>query len=720
MAVKYYCVKQQDITDCGAACIATVARQYDLSIPVTAIREIAGTDRDGTTAYGLIKAAGKLGFDAKGVRAEEHELTDDLLLPAIAHVRKDNYEHFVVIHAISDSAMVIADPEIGVVTQRRQEFLAQWSGVLLLLLPVDRRDDQAVESRGSNRFLSLLKPFRKVIGEILLASFLFTLLGLLSAFYFSYLIDEVFVNGLKHSLNVVSIGVVILTIFKVSLDGFRKHLLVYLSQRIDLQMVFSYYRHILRLPMSFFESRRVGEILSRINDGSKIQEALSGGAVSIALDSAMVIGAGTVLFLQSRTLFWIAAAIMPLGAMLVWIFIKPFQEKQRLAMQQAAKTESQLVESLSGIDTIKALNAEAQAIEQTEECVTATYRTTFSLAKMENIQTSLQELIHITGGIAILWIGGMFVINGAISIGTLITFYALLAYFHKPIQNLLNLQPKIQEAVIAAQRLEEIFSLPVEKSGGISQVEDHIGKSIEFDSVVFRYGSREKILDGLSLDISGGEKIGIIGESGGGKTTLVKLLMKYYPVEAGAIRIGGIDIRDLDTSTLRGAIGYVPQNITLFSGTIAENISLGHEGVPFEKILEAAERSSSLAFINSLPLRFQTMIGERGMSLSGGQRQRIAIARAILHDPKLLILDEATSNLDTITESAIHRTIESLSVGRTTIIIAHRLSTLAMCDRVIVMDSGAIIEQGSHSELLAQRGFYSRLWDRQRPVSEAV
>ncbi|MBB6479599.1 peptidase domain-containing ABC transporter [Spirochaeta isovalerica] len=711
--MKYFFIRQHDITDCGAACIATISKQFGLNFPIAKIRKIAGTDKAGTNALGLIKASEKLGFDAKGVRAEPEDLNEKLPLPCIAHVIKDDLLHYVVIHKITKKKMIIADPAEGLVHYKKEDFLKIWTGVLILMMPSESFKKGSEKIGFFERFLSLLYPHKKLMTEIIISSFLLSLMGMLGAFFFKYLIDEVFISGLLDSLHIVAGGMMILTVFRIILGAFRQHLLVYLTQKIDISLVFSYYRHVLKLPISFFDSRRTGEILSRLNDASKIQEAVSGVTLSVILDSTMVVGAGIILYLQSSTLFLISLILVPFSAVILFLFVKPFQQRQRQVMTEAADTESQLVESVSGIATVKAVNGERQAVEETEKFFLKTVFTSFRIAKLENIQGSLQDFITAAGGLMILWIGGVLVIKGQISIGQLITFNALLAYFHEPIQNLIGLQPALQEAFVAAERLGEILDLEIESPDEDLMKPECFTGAIDFQNVTFRYGTREEVISDFSLKIHPGEKIAVVGESGSGKTTLVKMLFKYYVPEKGKISIDGLDLRDLDTENLRSRIGYVPQDIVLFSGSVRDNIAYGNREASFESIVRAAELAQAHGFINELPLRYRTKVGERGATLSGGQRQRIALARAILNNPQILILDEATSSLDSISERAIHNTIDELSRDITTIIIAHRLSTVVKCDKIVVMEKGEIREWGTHQELIDKGERYGQLWQSQ-------
>ncbi|MBN1696202.1 MAG: peptidase domain-containing ABC transporter [Spirochaetales bacterium] len=718
---RYYCIKQHDITDCGAACLATVARQYGLKKPISRIREVAGTDRMGTNALGLVKAAKTLGFIAKGVKGSLDQIDGNIPLPAIAHVVQENLFHYVVIHRITKKNILVADPGKGLVRYTPEDFGKVWSGVLILLLPEESFEKKDETTGMLSRFFSLMIPHKSLIGEIFLSSVLFTLLGILGAFYFKFLIDEVFEGGLVKSLNIISVGMVILTLFKVLMDAFRKHLLLHLSQKIDVSLIFSYYQHVLKLPMSFFDRRKVGEILSRLNDASKIRAAISGATLSILIDTLMVIGGGIILFIQNRQLFLIALLFIPFSVAVVWSFTRPFQRIQRKLMSEAAITESYLVETLNGVSTVKAMNAESEVVRETERKFIRTLKSGFTIGWMTNLQFSLQDFLTLLGGIVILWTGAHMVLGGSMSLGQLITFNALLAYFHQPIRSLINLQPVLQEAFIAADRLGEILDLQDESKNEKTMLQPKsVCGHICFKNINFRYGTRQRVLNNINLTINPGKRYAIVGESGSGKTTLIKLLLKYYIQEEGEILIDWNNHKDIATDYLRGRIGYVPQDVFIFSGTIMENIALGEGSVDFERIVKAAKASKAHDFINELPLRYNTMVGERGVTLSGGQKQRIAIARALLKEPDILIFDEATSNCDSITEKSIHATIDEMTRDKTTIIIAHRFSTIMQCDRIICMANGMVAETGTHRELLQKKGIYFKLWEEQFSYTSAI
>lgn len=714
---KYYCIKQHDITDCGAACIATICKQYGLSISISKIREVAGTDKKGTNAYGLVKAAKELGFSAKGVKGEPEAIYSEIPLPAIAHVIiNENLLHYVVVHSISREKIIIADPGEGLVTYTPDEFFEIWTGVLLIMTPTASFAKGDETKSIYKRFFHLVKPQRSLFINIFIASLLYTVLGILGAFYFKFLIDDILHYNLKKTLHVISVGVIVLNLVKILLGAFRSHLLLYLSQRIDIPLILGYYDHVLDLPLNFFGTRRIGEIVSRFMDASKIREAISGATLTIMIDTFMAIVGGIILYIQNATLFTISIIMLVCYCLIVFLFNKPINRVEREVMESAAQLNSYLIESLNGIETVKAYNSEDKCKLQTEKNFVRFLKRIFKSGKVMNYQSSLSTLVASIGGVVILWVGAYKVINGDMTIGQLITFNSLLIYFVDPVKNLINLQPMMQTAIVASDRLGEILDLEVEKD------KDEIRKlspsslegRIQFKNVDFRYGTRALVLKNINLDIQKGQRIALVGESGSGKTTLVKLLLNLYQAENGDITINDNNIKDINMSVLREKIAYVPQSTFLFSGTIEENLRLGNDAT-MDEIVAASKLTKTHDFVNELPVRYKSKLEENGTNLSGGQRQRIAITRAILKNPDIMILDEATSNLDSITEKAIDRTINNLDNRVTTIVIAHRLSTIKKCDAIYVLEKGEIIESGSHVELMRSKGKYYKMWKEQLP-----
>lgn len=721
--MKYYCIKQHDITDCGAACLATISKQYGLKLPISKIREIAGTDKQGTNAYGMVKAAEQLGFTAKGVKGNQEAFFSEFPLPAIAHVVIDGkLLHYVVIHKITQKEVVIADPGKGIVKYKPEDFFNIWTGVLILLVP-NTTFKKGNEKKGSlSRFFSLLLPQKKLLLNIFLASLLITIFGIGASFYFSFIMDEVVANSLENTLTIVSIGVILLYVFKAILEYFRNHLLLYLSQKLDIPLILGYYQHVLSLPMNFFGTRKIGEIVSRFMDASKIRDAISGATLTIMIDTLMAIVGGIVLYIQNPTLFFIAVVLLMLYAIVVFSYNKPIRNINEKIMEENAQVTSYLVESLNGIETVKAFNCERKTQYKTENLFIKFLKSAFHSGFLSNGQQTLTGAIAAIGSTVILWVGTVSVLDGNMTIGKLITFNALLAYFLDPVKNLINLQPTMQTAIVAADRLSEILELSSEKDENEeNRLKDiSLKQPITISNLDFRYGTRQLVLKDINMQIMPGEKIALVGESGSGKTTLVKLLMHFYDWEKGEICFGNYNAKDINLEALREKVAYISQDIFLFSGTIRENLALGNEYASLEEIIEACKLSKANEFIEKLPMRYETMLEENGANLSGGQKQRLAIARALLKKPDILIMDEATSNLDSVTEKAIEKTINDLPDSITTIIIAHRLSTIMRCDKIYVLQDGSIIEQGSHNELMNKQETYYNLWKEQIPVNTEV
>ena len=545
----YYCIRQHDVTDCGAACLATICKQNGYKIGISQIREVAGTDRQGTNVYGVIKAAETLGFSAKGVKGNKEAFFSNFPLPCIAHVIVNgNLLHYVVIHRITKKQVIIADPAEGIVKVTPEEFFGevhdegkspkyQWSGVLILIVKSEKFEKKDETKGLFQRFIHLLIPQKNLIIHIFIASLIYTILGILAAFYFKVLVDDILPNSLTKTLTTLSVGIILLNIFKVLLNGFRTHLLLYLSQKLDITLLLGYYRHVLELPMSFFGTRNIGEIISRFNDASKVRDAISGATLTIMIDTLMAVAGAIILYLQNAHMFGITVIIVVLYLIIVLAFNRWYEKLNRKQMEDNAQLTSYLVESLNGIQTVKSFNAERKVNYETEIKFVKLLKSIFNLSWVNNLQSSLKIFVELVGGIVILWVGSVCVIKGQITIGQLITFNSLLVYFLDPVKNLINLQPQMQTAVVAADRLGEILDLEVEK--GENEIKKLQPKSLSgdiiFQNVNFRYGTRQLVLENINLTIKKGQKVAFVGESGSGKTTLSKLLLHLYKAESGTI-----------------------------------------------------------------------------------------------------------------------------------------------------------------------------------------
>ncbi len=704
---------------CG--CLSTITKTHGLRLQISKIRDIAGTDSYGTSAYGLVKAAERLGFTAKAIKGTREDLFKEFPKPAIANViTEDGIQHYVVIHKVKKKYVIVADPAKGLKKMSFDKFAGMWTGVLVVMVPSYKFEKRNEQKGSFTRFFKMLIPQKKLIFNVFLMSLVLTIFGIVGSFYFKFLMDDIIPNGLTKTLHVVSIAFVGLYLLRIVLSALRAHLMMYLGIRLDIPLMMGYYKHVTKLPMKFFSTRQIGEITSRFEDAGVIKDAVSGATLTIMLDSIMVVAGGIILYTINPTMFLMALIMVGLYTALVYGFIKPFKKIQREGMEQGAKVSSYLIESIQGAETIKAFNAEEEASLETEQRYVKSTLIGKKGGILGNIQGSLIGIVQALGGLFILWFGAYQVIKGNITLGQLLTFNALLGYFLDPLKNLIGLQQTIQQAVVASDRLSEIIDLESElnedeeKKYRVDSVKGHI----ELKGVDFRYGSRRLTLKDINLSVKAGEKIAIVGESGSGKTTLAKLLLNFYDIEKGNIEIDEKDITSINKESLRKRIGYVPQNVFLFSGSVEHNLQLGSDDRNYDEMVQVCKDLKVHDFITDLPKKYQSGLIEGGANLSGGQRQRLAIARAIIKKPDVLILDEATSNLDAKIEKTITEVLAEKYKELTTIIIAHRLSTIRKCDRIVLMDDGMIKEVGTHQELLEQKGYYYELWTSQ--VGEGV
>ncbi|UTC66127.1 MULTISPECIES: peptidase domain-containing ABC transporter [unclassified Treponema] len=714
-------ILQTNQADCGAACIANICRHYGKSIEIDKIREILTLNKNANSGLGIIHAAETLGFSCRGAVSDTKELPKNIPLPCIVHIARGNENLYLVVYRWDKKYVYLADPAMGYQKTDIEIFKKLWTGVFFIILPAPDFSAKNEKSRGLMRFLPILKSHKKICAEILAASIILSFLGIISAFYFRFLIDEVLSSNLNDSLTSFSIGFLGVIIFRSLLGLARNQLLMHISYKIDMALIYRYFEHVLHLPMRFFTQKKTGEIIARMNDTGTIRQVISATALTVVLDSLMLIfGSVFLISLGSNLLI---AAIVPviISSILVWFYAKPYQVKIRKRAVAEAEKHSCIVESLNGISTIKALCAESKALERAEFKIVNAIRKGINFGTFSNYQNSIQNFIGRCGTLAIYWLGSLNILNGSMSLGQLISFVILSGYFLDPLARLLTLQPQLQEAYVAAERLAEIFDEETEENLDNGKIEtDGLSGKIDIKNLSFGYDLNFKNLNKINLSINAGERVAFVGASGSGKTSLAKLLMKFYSPQEGDIFIDNINLKDLKTASYRKQVGYVPQEILLFSGTIAENINWSSGNGDYRRMISAAEVSGASSFIEALPDRYNTMVGEHGTTLSGGERQRIAIARILLHNPSILILDEATSALDGILEEQVFNTLKEIASGRTFIIIAHRLSTIKDCDKIFVFDKGEIAESGTHADLLEKDGVYSRLWETQNKEEEVV
>lgn len=707
-------IKQRDITDCGAACLASVAAYYDLKVPVSRIRQFAGTDKNGTNILGLIEAAEKLGFQVKGAKGKLASLSN-IPLPCIAHIILHNgLNHYVVIYKVSKRNISVMDPGSGQIQKKSiEEFISEWSEVLVLLIPGEKFIKENYKVPNIQRFWLLVRPHSKMMMQALIGAIVYTILGLSTSIYLQKILDFVLIDENVKLLNLLSVVMIAILVFQILIGGFKTILGMRTGQLIDTRLILGYYKHLLQLPQQFFDTMRVGEIISRVNDAVKIRLFINDIALGIIVNALIVFFSVTLMFLYYWKLAIIIVAIIPVYIGIFYINNRVNKKWGRLLMERSAELETQLVESLNASGTIKRFGLENYSNEKTEIQFISLLKSIYRSSLYTLYITISSDFITRLFTIILLWAGSYYVINRELSPGELLSFYALIGYFTGPAVSLIGSNKNMQEALIAADRLFEITDLEIEEPDEkkIELTKDIIG-DIQFNDVTFRYGTRTVVFDNLNLVIRQDLNTAIIGESGSGKSTLMALLQNLYSLKEGNITIGGIDIRYINNKSLRQMIGVVPQHIDLFRGTIIENIAIGFQEPDMKKILELSKLLGINNFIEKLPAGYGTILNEQATNLSGGQRQRLAIARALYRDPEILILDEATSSLDTGSEQYVQNTLQWFkNQGKTILIIAHRLSTIRNCDHIIVLHNGQLLEQGTYNDLLNSNTHFKKIWE---------
>jgi len=709
-------IKQHDITDCGAACIASVSASYGLKLPLAQIRQYAYTNKKGTNILGMVDALSKLGFKAKGVRAE-FEALNVIPKPTIAHVTvKKVLKHFVVIYKVSNTKLKYMDPSDGKMHEiTHDEFRKMWTGILILVEPKETFEATDKTTSNTKRFWELFRPHRGALVQSLFGAIIVSILGLSTSIYVGKITDYVFVDGNTNLLNMMSIVMIAILLLKVFIGLTKNVIMVKTGQSIDVALILGYYKHLLTLPQQFFDTMRVGEITSRVGDAVKIRNLVNNVVVELTVNIMILVFTVVLMLIYSWKLTLILVASTPFYGILFFAFNRLNRKYQRKIMERGADLQAQLVESLESIGTIKRFGIENFTNAKTENRFIAMLRGLFTATKGALYVNNGIQIVEQGMVIAVLWIGSSQVIDQSITPGTLMMFYSLVGYVASPISSIISSNSTIQEALIASDRLFQIMDLEREEndSNKITLTTDMIG-DICFDNITFRYGSRKFVFEDFSLTIQKGKITAIVGESGSGKTTLISLLQNIYPIHSGKIKIGDYDIAIITNKSLREKVSVVPQQVELFAGTVTENIALGKTNPDLKRIVDVIKSLGLEQFIDGLPQGLNTRIGEHGTSLSGGERQRLAIARAVYRNPEIILFDEATSSLDTLAEKYVKQVTKQLaSEGKTIVIIAHRLSTVRDADTIVTINHGKVIETGTHAELLAKGGVYSMLWDEQ-------
>ena len=656
----------------------------------------------------IVNAGEKLGFHLRRLVIADWSDVRQLNFPALMHWRQD---HWVVVYGVRGDRLLVADP-LGQTCESlpKAAVIEAWDGQLWQVELVQKQ-----EKFNLSWFLPAVWKFRTLLGEVLLASFTLQLIGLATPVITQVIIDKVMVQESIPTLDVMAVALLFAGVFEALLGTLRMFIFTHTTNRLDLGLSAQLFRHLLRLPLSYFESRRVGDTVARVQELEEIRQFLTSTALTVILDSIFSVVYLAVMFYYSPKLTGVALAVIPLFAVLTLVSTPILRTWLNETFNRSADSQSFLVETITGIHSVKAHAAEKASRDRWEGLYARFIRTGFKATTTANISNHIGDFLTSFSALLILWFGAHQVISQDFTIGQLVAFQMLSARVTGPLLRLVQLWQNLQEVLLAVDRIGDILNVAPEAEPGTGLMLPPLKGEVVFDQVFFRYQeSQEPILRGISFTAEPGMLVGIVGRSGSGKSTLSKLIQRLYSVESGRILIDGFDVKSSDLASLRPQIAVVLQDDFLFNGSVLENITLGNPDVSAEQVVEAARNAVAHDFICDLTDGYETNVGERGTSLSGGQRQRIALARMFLSTAPILILDEATSSLDAETEQQVLENIQRVSKDRTVFLIAHRFAPLKRADLILAMEKGVIAERGTHDSLVKQKGLYWSLYQRQQ------
>lgn len=712
--------------DSGLQALALVAQLHHMAVDPVQLQHQFGRDDQASSIDAILRAAKSLGFRATLTRSTLDQL-QARLLPAIAS--NDEGEFYVIARISRDEGSeptcLIQRPHCGAPEKQGLDMMAkEWSGNLILLSPRDRSALGESQTFNLRWFVPSLVKYRKLFAEVLIASFFLQIFALITPLFFQVVMDKVLVHKGFTTLDVLAFGFVVVVVFEALIGGMRNYLFSHTTNRVDVELGARLFHHLVSLPLAYFESRQVGQTVARVRELDTIRNFITGTALTLLIDLSFTFVFIAVLWYYSPTLTWIVLGSLPFYILLS-LFITPIL-KHRLdeKFRHGAANQAFLTEAVTGIQTLKAQAVEPQMRRRWEQQLASYVTASFRATNLNNVANQAAGVASKITTLLIIWWGAHLVMGGLLTVGQLVAFNMIAGRVTGPILKLVQLWQDFQQAGISLQRLGDILNAPAEPGFNPGRsVMPSLQGAVTFERVRFRYSPNGPlVLDELSLSIIAGEVIGIVGPSGSGKSTLAKMLQRLYVPEAGRVLVDGTDLAMVDPAWLRRQIGVVQQESFLFNRTVRENIALGNPGVTFNRVVASAQAAGAHNFIVALSEGYDTLIGEQGCNLSGGQRQRIAIARALVTHPPILILDEATSALDYESERIVQENMEAISQHRTVFIIAHRLSTVRHCNRIIVLDKGRVMECGNHEQLLHKDGYYARLYGYQnsRPPIRSI
>ena len=691
-------------------------RHHGVGADPEQIRHRFGGQRVGTVE--MLRCAREFGLKCRDVPVRWSRL-GAIQMPAIASL---NDGSFVILGKTAEDKVMIQRPTSPrPEVMSRAEFEEVWDGRVVLMArragigDMGRRFDVTW-------FLGAIHKYRRHLGEVLVASFFLQLFALVTPLFFQVIIDKVLVHRTLSTLDVLVLGLVTISIFEAVLSGLRTYLFAHTTNRIDVELGARLFRHLMALPVAYFQARRAGDSVARVRELENIRNFLTSSALTLVIDLFFTFIFLAVMFYYAPLLTWIVLGAFPLYIAISAGLTPLFRRRLDIKFRRGAENQAFLVECVTAAETLKAMAVEPQMQRRWEEQLAGYVSASFRVISLGNAASQAVQLISKLVTAGTLYFGAMLVIDGSLSVGELVAFNMLSGRVVTPVLRLAQMWQDFHQARISIARLGDILNAQPEPSYNPTRAAlPAVRGEITFEHVGFRYRiDGAEVLHDVNFTVPAGQVVGIVGPSGSGKSTLAKLMQRLYVPESGRVLVDGVDLSMVDTAWLRRQIGVVLQESVLFNRSVRDNISLADPGMPIEKIIAAAELAGAHDFILEMPEGYDTFVGERGASLSGGQRQRIAIARALVTNPRILILDEATSSLDYASERVIHEHMREIALGRTVIIIAHRLSSVRMADRILTLDRGRLIEDGSHDELVRSGGRYAQLLRLQAGIHEAV
>lgn len=719
---KFPFYKQPDAKDCGPTCLKIISKYYGKNLNLQKIRKFSETTRDGSSLLGLSDAAEKIGFKTLGVKFDFHSLKNEVSFPCIIHWNK---YHFVVVYKISKNIIYVSDPAHGLLEYTKKEFIKNWigenanehteEGIALLLEPSiefnkDNLEDEDITKRGFSFIFKYLFRYKTLVVQLIIGLLVGSLLTLILPFLTQSIVDVGIQNQDINFIYLILIAQIMLFIGRMSVDVIRGWILLHLSTRINISLVSDFFIKLMNLPINFFDTRMTGDIMQRINDHSRIENLLTNSSLNTLFSLVNILIFSFVLAYYDWRIF----IIFFIGSLLYigWIlfFLKRRKDLDYKRFSQVSQEQSKVIELVNGMQEIKLHNAEKKKRWDWEFIQVKLFKINLKSLALEQTQSVGSNFINQLKDILITFMAASLVIKGNITLGMMLSIQYIIGQMNTPLTQLVSFIQQTQDAKISLERLSEIHDKKDEEPISEEKIIDIPDQDLNINHIDFRYiGSSDLVIQDLSLTIPKNKITAIVGASGSGKTTLMKLLMKFYEPNQGDIKIGNVNLNNISQKSWRDNCGVVMQESYVFNDTIAQNIAIGDDYINKKKLEKAVEISNIKDYIESLPLSYNTKIGNEGIGMSGGQRQRLMIARAVYKDPNYIFFDEATSSLDANNERIIMENLNLFFDGKTVIIIAHRLSTVKNADQIVVMGEGKIIEKGSHQELIQLKGAYYNL-----------